>query len=46
MSVTEPAPPTDFIRTIITEDLKNNKNDGRVHTRLLISHIYVNTETG
>ncbi|MFC1551673.1 glutamine--tRNA ligase/YqeY domain fusion protein [Candidatus Latescibacterota bacterium] len=23
----------DFIRTIITEDLKANKNDGRVHTR-------------
>lgn len=22
-----------FIKTIITEDLKNNKNDGRVHTR-------------
>ncbi len=24
---------TDFIRAIITEDLKNNKNEGRVHTR-------------
>jgi len=24
---------TDFIRTIIAEDLKNNKNEGRVHTR-------------
>lgn len=24
---------TDFIRTIISEDLKANKNDGRVHTR-------------
>jgi glutaminyl-tRNA synthetase len=23
----------DFIRTIINEDLKNNKNDGKVHTR-------------
>ena len=33
MAATEPAPPTDFIRTIITEDIKNNKNDGRVHTR-------------
>lgn len=26
-------PRTDFIRTIISEDLKNNKNEGRVHTR-------------
>jgi glutaminyl-tRNA synthetase len=25
--------PTNFIRTIIDEDLKANKNDGRVHTR-------------
>ncbi|MBU4477965.1 MAG: glutamine--tRNA ligase, partial [Candidatus Omnitrophica bacterium] len=25
--------PTNFIREIIDEDLKNNKNDGRVHTR-------------
>jgi glutaminyl-tRNA synthetase len=25
--------PSDFIRTIIAEDLKANKNDGRVHTR-------------
>jgi glutaminyl-tRNA synthetase len=25
--------PPNFIRNIITEDLKNNKNDGRVHTR-------------
>jgi len=24
---------TDFIRTIIAEDLENNKNEGRVHTR-------------
>ena len=24
---------SDFIRSIITEDLKANKNDGRVHTR-------------
>ena len=23
----------DFIRTIVAEDIKNNKNDGRVHTR-------------
>jgi glutaminyl-tRNA synthetase len=27
------APPPDFIRAIITEDLKVNKNNGRVHTR-------------
>ena len=27
------APPPNFIRNIITEDLKNNKNEGRVHTR-------------
>ncbi|MFZ6017128.1 MAG: glutamine--tRNA ligase/YqeY domain fusion protein [Nitrospirota bacterium] len=26
-------PPSDFIRDIIKEDLKNNKNNGRVHTR-------------
>lgn len=25
--------PVNFIQNIITEDLKNNKNDGRVHTR-------------
>lgn len=25
--------PTDFIRTIVKEDLANNKNSGRVHTR-------------
>jgi glutaminyl-tRNA synthetase len=28
-----PAGSTDFIRAIIKEDLKNHKNDGRVHTR-------------
>ncbi len=27
------APPLDFIRTIIIEDLRTGKNDGRVHTR-------------
>ena len=27
------APPFDFIRNIIAEDVKANKNDGRVHTR-------------
>ncbi|MFC1540905.1 glutamine--tRNA ligase/YqeY domain fusion protein [Candidatus Latescibacterota bacterium] len=27
------APSSDFIRTIINEDLKKNKNEGRVHTR-------------
>ncbi|MEE9551814.1 MAG: glutamate--tRNA ligase family protein, partial [Gammaproteobacteria bacterium] len=26
-------PSSNFIRNIIAEDLKNNKNDGRVHTR-------------
>ncbi len=25
--------PSNFIRNIINDDLKNNKNDGRVHTR-------------
>ena len=29
----ESHPPSHFIRNIIREDLKNNKNDGRVHTR-------------
>jgi len=29
----EPAEYLDFIRTIIEEDIKNNKNEGRVHTR-------------
>lgn len=28
-----PVPPSDFIRNIIQEDLKANKNNGRVHTR-------------
>lgn len=28
-----PTAPTNFIHQIIREDLKNNKNDGRVHTR-------------
>lgn len=27
------SPPPNFIRNIIVEDVKNNKNDGRVHTR-------------
>jgi glutaminyl-tRNA synthetase len=26
-------PPSNFIKDIINEDIKNNKNDGRVHTR-------------
>ena len=30
---TDSTPSSDFIRTIITEDLKVNKNDSRVHTR-------------
>jgi len=33
MAKQEAAPVTNFIRTIIDEDLKNNKNDSRVHTR-------------
>jgi glutaminyl-tRNA synthetase len=33
MPKTESSPPSDFIRNIIAEDVKNNKNDGRVATR-------------
>ncbi len=33
MTQTETAQGTDFIRTIITADIQNNKNDGRVATR-------------
>ncbi len=33
MSTTDSAPPSNFIRHIIAEDLKANKNDGRVVTR-------------
>jgi len=33
MPKTESFPPSDFIRNIIAEDVKNNKNDGRVATR-------------
>ncbi|MGI6649439.1 MAG: glutamine--tRNA ligase/YqeY domain fusion protein [Bacillota bacterium] len=33
MTENNPAVPVNFIQNIITEDLKNNKNDGRVHTR-------------
>jgi len=33
MTTPEPAAPSDFIRNIINEDLKNNKCGGRVHTR-------------
>jgi len=29
----EPSETLDFIRTIIEEDIRNNKNEGRVHTR-------------
>jgi glutaminyl-tRNA synthetase len=32
-STTDSAPPTDFIRQIIEEDLRTNKYGGRVHTR-------------
>jgi glutaminyl-tRNA synthetase len=30
----EPGKPLDFIRTIVTEDLRDGKNGGRVHTRV------------
>ena len=33
MPPAEPANPSNFIKTIIEEDIKNNKNDSRVHTR-------------
>jgi glutaminyl-tRNA synthetase len=33
MTKPEPTPPSNFIRNIITEDLKNHKNDGRIVTR-------------
>jgi len=33
MSDNDSKPSPNFIRNIIAEDLKNNKNDGRVHTR-------------
>jgi len=33
MTTTESAPPTNFIRQIIAEDLTTNKHDGRVRTR-------------
>jgi glutaminyl-tRNA synthetase len=33
MSTTDSAMPSDFIREIIDEDLRNGKNQGRVHTR-------------
>ncbi len=33
MSNNESAGSTDFVRAIVAEDVKNNKNDGRVHTR-------------
>lgn len=33
MSINHQKPLTNFIREIIESDLKNNKNDGRVHTR-------------
>jgi glutaminyl-tRNA synthetase len=33
VEMTEAAAPSNFIREIIEEDLKANKNDGRVHTR-------------
>ena len=33
MSIPESTAPSNFIRNIIDEDIKNNKNGGRVHTR-------------
>ncbi len=33
MTTNDSTPPPNFIRNIIVEDLKANKNDGRVHTR-------------
>jgi glutaminyl-tRNA synthetase len=33
MNQSEPSSSTDFIRTIISEDMKTDKYDGRVHTR-------------
>jgi glutaminyl-tRNA synthetase len=33
MNKTESAPPTDFIRTIINEDMNTDKYGGRIHTR-------------
>jgi len=33
MTTTKSTPPSNFIRNMIAEDLKRNKNDGRVHTR-------------
>jgi glutaminyl-tRNA synthetase len=33
MALTDPAPPTNFIKKIIEEDLQTNKYDGRVMTR-------------
>jgi len=33
MSEPDKTPPANFIRNIIADDLKNNKNEGRVHTR-------------
>ena len=33
MSPNESPPASDFIRQIVAEDVKNGKNDGRVHTR-------------
>jgi glutaminyl-tRNA synthetase len=33
MNESDKKPVSNFIRNIIREDLKNNKNDGRVHTR-------------
>ncbi len=33
MTTTSGAPPSDFVRDIVVEDLKSNKYEGRVHTR-------------
>jgi glutaminyl-tRNA synthetase len=33
MTLNEPARPSNFIKQIIGQDIENNKNDGRIHTR-------------
>ena len=33
----------DFIRTIISEDVKNQKNEGRVHTRFPPNRMDIST---
>jgi glutaminyl-tRNA synthetase len=33
MALNDPAGPSNFIRQIVEQDIENNKNDGRIHTR-------------